>query len=422
MQVAVLGLGYIGLPTAGMFAISEVPTLGFDLNPDVVNKISQGGVHFFEPGIRTVIAASINSGNLRVSSQLEPADFFIIAVPTPVNPDKTADLSYVESASRLIVPHLKPGNIVVLESTVPPGTTEDIVAPILEESGLKAGVDFDVAFSPERVIPGKVIEEIIENDRVIGATRHEAALEVEKLYKKFVRGRIYLTTIKTAEFTKLIENSFRDVNIAFANEIAMFAEDWGIDVWEAIRIANRHPRVKILNPGPGVGGHCISVDPWFLIEKSKTGAPFLKQARLTNDGMPHYVCNKIKKMLEDSSTGTPKVTLWGVTYKADVEDTRESPSLEIIKILKEHKKIELSIYDPMVRAMPEVDFTSMQESLRSSDLLVILVNHSEFQFIDPQKIASLMKKPIVLDCVNCVETNNWTAAGFTVKKLGNGKS
>jgi len=422
MQIAVIGLGYIGLPTAGMLAINEIPTLGVDVNPDVVQKVSQGKVHFFEPGIRTVISAAVTSGNLKVSNILEPADFYFIAVPTPITKDKKADLSYVKSAAQMIAKVIQKGNTVILESTVPPGTTEDLVIPILCESGLEYPTQFNVAHSPERVIPGRVIKEIIENDRIIGANNYQTGLDVEKIYRSFVRGKIYHTDLKTAEFIKLIENSYRDVNIALANEIARIAEDLEINAWQAIDMANQHPRVNILNPGPGVGGHCIPVDPWFIVEKHPENARLIKQARQINDDQPKRVCKRISELLDKTGNGPFKISIWGITYKANVEDYRESPSLEIIRELKKQKHIKTAVYDPMVRFLEEFEMTGMQESIKDSDLLVILVGHDEFGFADPGKIGHIMNSKFVFDCVNIIDEKKWEKSGFNIALLGRGNN
>jgi UDP-N-acetyl-D-mannosaminuronic acid dehydrogenase len=267
-KICVVGLGYIGLPTAGTFAAHGAKVVGVDVNPHVVETLQNGGLHIQEPGLRSIVEAAFQSGNLTIVSKPVEADAFIIAVPTPIHPDKTADLSFVTSAAESIRPVLRKGNLVVLESTSPPRTTQDIVRPILEQSGLNAGKDFLLAYSPERVLPGQILRELIENARVIGGVDKASAEAGRDLYGMFVRGEIVLTDATTAETVKLMENTFRDVNIALANELLRLAERYGVNVWEAIAIANRHPRVDILNPGPGVGGHCISVDPWFLVESA----------------------------------------------------------------------------------------------------------------------------------------------------------
>ncbi|HUV16068.1 MAG TPA: nucleotide sugar dehydrogenase, partial [Pelolinea sp.] len=281
--LCVLGLGYIGLPTASTFATHGLKVVGVDTKPEIVAGLNNGEVHLFEPGLRTLVQAALRSGNLVVKYEPEAADAFIIAVPTPFKEDKKADLDFVISAAESIVPHLRKGNLVILESTSPPRTTVDIVAPILEKSGLKAGTDFQLAYSPERVLPGQILRELIENARVIGGVDAASAEAGRELYSIFVRGEIILTDATTAEMVKLMENTYRDINIAAANEFARLADRFQVDIWEAIEIANRHPRVKILSPGPGVGGHCISVDPWFLVEAAPETAQLIRTAREVND-------------------------------------------------------------------------------------------------------------------------------------------
>ncbi len=298
-KICVIGLGYIGLPTASTFANHGLKVVGVDVNQAVVELLRNGGLHIHEPGLRTLVQAAIGSGNLVISDSPETADAFIIAVPTPFFADKRADMRFVEAAAELITPHLRHGNLVVLESTSPPRTTLDRLAPILEGSGLKAGLDFHLVYSPERVLPGQILRELIENARVVGGVDRSSAEAGRDLYSTFVRGEIVLTDATTAEMVKLMENTFRDVNIAVANEFSRLADRFGIDVWEAIEIANRHPRVEILRPGPGVGGHCISVDPWFLVEAAPELTPLIRTARQVNDDQPLFVVQIIERALKE---------------------------------------------------------------------------------------------------------------------------
>jgi UDP-N-acetyl-D-mannosaminuronic acid dehydrogenase len=279
-RVCVLGLGYIGLPTASTFATHGLQVIGVDVNPHVVETLREGKLHIQEPGLLTLVQEALRSGKLAIAAKTEPADAFIIAVPTPFYDDKRADLSFVIAAAESILPHLKTGDLVVLESTSPPQTTAKIVAPILERSGMKAGVDFHLCYSPERVLPGQILRELVENARVIGGVTPASAQAGRDLYSVFVTGEIFVTDSTTAEMVKLMENTYRDVNVAIANEFSRLADRFGIDIWEAIGIANHHPRVKILNPGPGVGGHCISVDPWFLVEAAPDITPLIHMARM----------------------------------------------------------------------------------------------------------------------------------------------
>src|SRR3972149_2844585 len=284
-----LGLGYIGLPPASTVATNGLQVIGVDVNRRIVDILRNGEIHIQEPGLRGLVQAAFGSGNLRVAEQPEPADAFLITVPTPLQLDKRADLTAVRAAARAIAPHLRPGNLVVLESTSPPRTTVDVVAPILAESGLEPGRDFSLAYSPERVLPGQILRELVENARVVGGGATRASAEAgRELYSAFVRGEIVLTDATTAEMVKLMENTYRDVNIALANEFGRLAERLGVDVWEAIALANLHPRVDILKPGPGVGGHCISIDPWFLVEAAPALSPLIDPARRANEGQPAH--------------------------------------------------------------------------------------------------------------------------------------
>ena len=298
-KICILGLGYIGLPTAAMFATHGMKVNGVDINKKIVDVLNNGDIHIKEPGLKSLVQAAIKSENLSVNCQPEPADAFIIAVPTPFKHDeygeyegkryKLADMGAVTSAAEAIIPHLRQGNLVILESTSPPKTTIELVAPILEKSGLIAGEDFYLAYSPERVLPGQILRELIENDRVIGGINLTSAEKGKELYATFVKGNIVLTDSTTAEMVKLMENTFRDVNIAIANEFSQLADRFGVDVWEAISIANRHPRVNILKPCIGVGGHCISVDPWFLVEAAPDQANLIYWSRQANDAQPGFI-------------------------------------------------------------------------------------------------------------------------------------
>jgi UDP-N-acetyl-D-mannosaminuronic acid dehydrogenase len=411
-RICILGLGYIGLPTAGMFAINGIPVLGVDINKDILSRVEKGGVHIAEPGLRTVIAAAVGSGRLTVSPEVQPSDVIIIAVPTPITHDKKADLSHLVSASRMIVPHLQKGNMVVVESTIPPGTTEEVVLPILQESGLKAAEDFDLVHSPERVIPGKVLLELTENDRVIGGITPAAAERAKLLYQSFVRGKIYTTDIKTAEMVKLIENSFRDINIAFANELSIICSRLGINVWEAIEMANRHPRVNILEPGPGVGGHCIAVDPWFIVEKFPQESRLIGTARRVNDHMPEFIIDRIKSLLP---TGQ-KVAVWGLTYKPDVDDMRESPSLDIVRLLQK-EGYKTGVYDPYIKQGTETEVHSLQDSVDQASMIAVLVAHSDLKFINPKVVAPMMKQKMIIDVKNHLNRKEWEECGFVFLSL-----
>ncbi len=328
--VCMLGLGYVGLPMAAMMAVNGFRVIGVDVRSEVVNAINAGQVPIEEVGLNTVVTAAVNSGNLHAQTTPSPADAFIIAVPTPIRSDHTADLSYVEAAARSIVPHLRPGNLVVLESTSPPNTTDGLLTQILSESGLTPGKDLFVAHCPERILPGRTLTELVENARVIGGIDEESARKAAALYRRVVEGDVFLTSAIVAELVKLVENASRDVGIAFANEVARVAHFFGADGLEVIELANRHPRVNILRPGPGVGGHCIPVDPWFLVEACPE-ARLIQAARTVNDAQPEWIAERVFKELE--GVEKPKVAVWGVAYKADVDDARETPARQVIEAL-----------------------------------------------------------------------------------------
>ncbi len=407
-RICILGLGYIGLPTAGMFAVNGVPVLGVDTKREIVDEVRKGGVLIMEPGLRTVISAAVSSGNLTVSTEVAPAEVFVIAVPTPLTDGKRADLGYLYNAADMVRPHLKEGNMVIVESTIPPGTIQEGLIPILEKDGLKVDVDFDIVHCPERVIPGKILFELVENDRIIGGSSPRAAARAEKLYRIFVRGSIFLTDLVTAEMVKLIENSYRDINIAFANELSLMCRHLGVNPWEAIRLANRHPRVKILEPGPGVGGHCIAVDPWFIVEKAPEQTKMIQTARAINDSMPHVIVERIAASLPAGSV----ISLLGMTYKADVDDVRESPSLVIASLLKE-KGFQVMAVDPYASDLPGLTVESVEKGLKDSKLMVVLVAHSEFKSLKPQQAAALMTEKRIMDVKHMLDRTLWETEGFS---------
>lgn len=413
----VLGLGYIGLPTASVLATHGFQVVGVDINDKILRAVSQGDSHIAEPGLRTLVEAAVKSGALRVQKAPEPADVFIICVPTPLAQDHRADLRFVEVASHSIVPYLKKDNLVILESTVPPGTTSGLVMPILEQSGLKAGTDFYLAYCPERVLPGKILVEIVQNSRIIGGIDKHSAEIAEKLYRHFVEGATYLTDATTAEMVKLVENTFRDVNIALANELARICAELGIDVWQVIELANKHPRVHLHRPGPGVGGHCIAVDPWFIVEKLPGEAKLIRTSREINDEQPCYVFELIRMLTADVEH--PKVAIFGVAYKGDVDDTRESPASVVLRLLQEHG-YEVAAYDPHVKEF-EFPLLSLQEACEGADCIAILAAHSDFRRLDPQTLRSLVRTPRLLDACHIItELRAWEQRGFQVSVLGRG--
>lgn len=428
MKICIIGLGYIGLPTATMFATHGVDVVGVDVNKNVLNKLQNGSIHIEEPGLQEIFQLAIHNKKLTISNTPEKADAFIIAVPTPFLHDdygeyqgkkyKKADMSYVVSATESILPFLEPGNLVILESTSPPRTTIDLIKPILERSGLKVGTDLFLAYSPERVLPGKILTELKENARVIGGINSESAEKGRDLYSRFVKGEIVLTDATTAEMVKLMENTYRDVNIAIANEFSRLSDRFGIDVWEAIKIANLHPRVNILNPGPGVGGHCISVDPWFLVETAPDITPLIRTARDVNDSQPDFVVDLVKRII-----GEPKgqrIAALGLTYKPDVDDVRESPAVEIVKILIE-RGFTLRLFDPYVKSLKSFEdylMGNLEDTVIGADLILVLVDHSEFKSLDPGSLIGFRNKKI-LDTRHCLDIRKWHQAGFEVIFLGN---
>lgn len=413
--ICVLGLGYIGLPTASTFATHGLKVIGVDVNQRVVNVLQNGEIHIYEPGLRTVVQAAFRSGNLKVSDTPEPADAFIIAVPTPLvgDGDKHAQMSYVVSATEAIVPHLASGNLVVLESTSPPRTTLDLVAPILERSGLKAGEDFHLAYTPERVLPGQILRELIDNTRVIGGLTPECAQAGEELYAAFVKGEILLTDATTAEMVKLMENTYRDVNIAIANEFARLAEEFGVDVWQAIDLANYHPRVQILRPGPGVGGHCISVDPWFLVEAAPELTPLIKQARQVNDGQPQRVVDRLAAIA--GGLNGKVIAALGLAYKPDVDDLRESPAIEVAELLAQ-SGAQVRTYEPF--APEEGSAKDLDTALQDADIILLLVDHQQFRKLDPAELAEQMSGRLAFDTRGIWNKADWEAAGFALHVLG----
>ncbi|MBN2115841.1 MAG: nucleotide sugar dehydrogenase [Anaerolineales bacterium] len=431
-KICILGLGYIGLPTAATFATHGWNVVGVDINPHVIETLRAGNIHIHEPGLRNVVQAALTSGKLTVSPRPEKADAFLIAVPTPFYEDKygeydgrkykLADMRAVISAVEAILPHLRKGNLVILESTSPPRTTIDLVQPILERSGLKAGVDFYLCYSPERVLPGQILRELIENARVVGGVTPESAKAGHALYAIFVKGQIIETDATTAEMVKLMENTTRDVNIAIANEFARLAEKLGVDVWEAIRLANLHPRIDILSPGPGVGGHCISVDPWFFVETAPELTPLIYQARRVNDEQPHFVVKKVEQAL--GPLQGKKIAALGLAYKPDVDDLRESPAAEVVHLLqKEGARVKVwEPFKPDARMQGIDTAANLEDALKEAEAILLLVRHTDFVNHRPDELASKTAARIVVDCVNAWDADLWKEAGFTVHRLGVNKS
>ena len=417
-KLCVVGLGYIGLPTSAMFATHGYQVFGVDLNEKVVDALNEGKIVIEEPYLDILVQAAVRSGHLKADTKPCEADAFIIAVPTPMKEDKTADMSYVISATEMILPYLKEGNIVILESTSPTGTVENILVPILEKSGLKIGEELFVGHSPERVLPGKILWELVNNDRIVGGINRISAEKIRDIYKIFVNGEIFLTTATTAEMCKMMENTYRDVNIALANELAKICEKTGINAWDVIKLANKHPRVNLHQPGPGVGGHCLAVDPWFIVEKNPELAHIIRLSRETNEGMPEFVAGKIKSIVGEIKK--TKITILGVTYKPNIDDMRESPIMELVELLKEDG-VDLNIYDPHVD-IEEFKDMSLLEACTGSDLVVLAVNHDVFNDLSFPDIKKVMKRANVLDTRNFLDGELLKGLGFNYYLLGNGEN
>lgn len=411
MKICVIGLGYIGLPTAAMFASKGHDVVGVDKNEQIVSALNQGEIIIEEDRLADFVKAAVSAGTLRGVLTPEEADAFIIAVPTPITEEKKADMRFVEAAAREITPYLRKGNLVILESTSPVGTVDELICPIIAASGLQIGSELFVGHSPERVIPGKILYELVHNSRIAGGINAESAQKIADLYHCFVEGEIYQTNARTAELCKLAENTFRDINIAYANELALICEQSGINVWEAINLCNNHPRVNIHQPGPGVGGHCIAVDPWFIVEKQPDIAKLIHQARLINDQMPSLVAQKIIDMVKDKDK--PQVTILGVTYKPNVDDMRESPILTLIDLL-ERAGITVAAQDPFAKGYEGDPCLAAS----GSDLLVLGVNHDCYRDLDLPRIAQVMRTPQLLDTRNFFSREAAEDAGFSYHLLG----
>lgn len=409
--ISVIGLGYIGLPTAAVFASRKKKVIGVDVNQKAVDTINRGEIHIVEPDLDMVVHAAVTEGYLKAVTIPEPADAFLIAVPTPFKDDHEPDLGYIESASKAIAPVLKKGDLVILESTSPVGATEQMAEWMAQarpdltfpQTHGEAS-DIRVAHCPERVLPGHVLRELVQNDRVIGGMTLKCSEKAAALYKTFVEGECVMTNARTAEMCKLTENSFRDVNIAFANELSIICDKLDINVWELIRLANRHPRVNILQPGPGVGGHCIAVDPWFIVSKTPEQARLIRTAREVNDSKPEWVIEKVKLAIADfllanphKTAGSVVVACFGIAFKPDIDDLRESPSLDIALRLREELVGSVYVVEPNIDYLPEaltvLELKGISEALNEADIIVMLVDHSQFKKIEN----SLYKGKMLVD-------------------------
>lgn len=394
-QVAVIGLGYIGLPTAAILAGNGIAVTGVDLNPRVVDAVNQGKVPFVEPDLAIHVAGAVSQGLLSAQTTPPLADAYIVAVPTPFNADKTADLSYIRAAAEAIAPQLMGGELIILESTSPPGTTAFMASVILarradlslDGSGGRPRLMF--AHCPERVLPGRIMIEMVSNDRIVGGLTHEAAVAAAALYSTFCQGNMHLTDAPTAEMAKLVENAYRDVNIAFANELSMIGANLGIDVWDLIELANHHPRVNILQPGPGVGGHCIAVDPWFIVAADPENSRLIRAAREVNDSKPAHVVADVLNAVKDINE--PTIAALGLSFKANVDDMRESPAVEIVRRLAlANPDAQILVAAPHAENLPSelirlanIKLTETNAALEAADAVVLLVDHDKFREIDP---------------------------------------
>jgi UDP-N-acetyl-D-mannosaminuronic acid dehydrogenase len=426
-NICVIGLGYIGLPTASLFANNGFNVLGVDTSLAVVDSINSGKNHIEEVGLRTLVEAAVASGHLKASTTPAPSDVFIISVPTPFDQQKQPDLSHVRHAAESVATHLRAGNLLIVESTIPPGATRDLARQITElrpdlvrDKGNPAtSLAILVAHCPERVLPGKILKELVENDRVVGGITPDATAKAAELYSNIVSGRIYQTDATTAEMVKLSENTFRDVNISLANEFAVVCEKLGVDVWEVIELANRHPRVKILSPGPGVGGHCIAVDPWFIVAAFPEQTQLIRAARNRNDAMPSLVVDRIIQLVKGLIR--PKVALLGASYKGNVGDPRNSPAVEIFTSLQRqlHSAAHVVINDMHV-VNSQLPLESLDKVIEDASLLVLLTDHAEYRLLDPEVAGLKMKKRVLFDTRNALDHTRWKAAGFEIHLLGRG--
>jgi UDP-N-acetyl-D-mannosaminuronic acid dehydrogenase len=406
-RIAVHGLGYIGLPTAAVFAAKGVDVLGIDVNARIVETVNGGRPHFGEPNLDVLVRRVVEAGKLRATTTAESADAHIIAVPTPLkghNGSAEPDVSYVESAIRAVAPVLNKGNLVVVESTTPVGTTErmaELLAELRPDLSFpqQAGelADVQVAHCPERVLPGRILEEVVNNPRIIGGVSRRCAQRALSLYKVIVQSDCRVSNARTSELAKLTENAFRDVNIAFANELSLICDKLKINVWHLIELANLHPRVNILSPGPGVGGHCIAVDPWFIVATNPDEAKLINMARTINDAKPAYVCAKVRERA--AALKEPVIAFLGLAYKKDVDDLRESPAVEIVRRLAEEKVGELLIVEPNIRSLPSqltdlgLQLYDFDRAIERANLIVLLVDHMSFLQVD----RDLLKDKFVID-------------------------
>ena len=407
MKVCIMGQGYIGLPTSALFARSHCEVVGVDISEEMINNLNKGIIHIEEPGISDIIKKAVEKKIYVASLIPQKADAFIITVPTPyIAENYSCDLSYVITACNTIIPYLEKGNTVIIESTIAPMSTDETIKPIFEDAGFTIGEDLYLAHCPERVLPGRIIEELIHNDRIIGGVTPECAKKASEVYGQFVEGELMLTEAKTAELSKCMENTFRDVNIALANELAKICAEIGVNALDVIKMANKHPRVNLHSPGPGVGGHCLAIDPYFIYAKAPETAKIIKLARDTNKSMPDFVCDNVKKII---SSG--KIAILGVSYKGNTGDDRESPAYEIIAKLSTN--YEIAIHDPHI---DNPDFVSFDEAAKDASLILVLCDHNEFKNLDYDLILKNSENPVIFDTKNIIKE---VPSGIKLYNYGN---
>ncbi|MDR0123764.1 MULTISPECIES: nucleotide sugar dehydrogenase [Bacillus] len=413
MKLCTVGLGYIGLPTSIMFAKHGVEVVGVDVKPSVIDSLNNGTIHIEEPGLQEALTEVIKLEKFKASLTPEEADVFIIAVPTPNRDDmyKSCDLTYVESAVEKVIPFLKKGNVVIIESTIGPRSMDDVIKPLFEEKGYVIGEDIYLVHCPERVLPGQILHELIFNNRIVGGITEACTEAGAKVYQTFVQGEIIKTNAKTAEMSKLMENTFRDVNIALANELTKVCNDLDINALDVIEMANKHPRVNLHTPGPGVGGHCLAVDPYFIVAKAPETAKMINLSRSINTSMPYYVVENVEKLMQKVEGN--KITIFGLTYKGNVDDIRESPAMEIYHLLKNQNKYEIDAYDPHVDQ--EFVINNLEDAVNQSDLILVLTDHQEFKEFDFERLDGMNNK-LIFDTKNVLQNRH---ESFTYINFGN---
>lgn len=401
MKLCTIGLGYIGLPTSIMFAKHNVEVVGVDLKQGLIDSLNNGKVHIEEEGLQEALEEVIEMGTFKASMQPEKANAFIISVPTPNNDDeyKSCNLTYVVNGVKRVLPFAEKGNVIIVESTIGPRSMDDVVKPLVEDAGFEVGKDIFLVHCPERVLPGHILHELIYNNRIVGGITPECTEAGARVYSTFVKGEIIKTNAKTAEMSKLVENTFRDVNIALANELAKVCNELDINVLDVINMANKHPRVNVHTPGPGVGGHCLAVDPYFIVAKAPETAQLINLSRSINTSMPHYVVENVNKIMKNVDGKV--VTVFGLTYKGNVDDIRESPAIEIFEMLKKQNHYEVRAYDPHV----QLDWVikDFEQAVIGSDLIVVLSDHDEFKVLEGTDLTKMNHKRI-FDTKNVVNT------------------